>query len=474
MSDSRGGIRQFVSSLGLLVTRTIGRWIPDPFILAIGLTAITAILALALPGTFENRAAADVDRSKIDLLLEAWWGGDGLWKLLKFGMQMVLVLVTGYALAASPPVKRVIDLIADLPKSTASAVLMVAFVAILTGLVNWGLALVVGALLARAVGRSLERRGISCHYPLIAAAGYLGLLVWHGGFSGSAPLTMTTEKAALDILPAELVAEHAAGGVPLSETLLSPMNLFVSLGLLVIAPLACLMLAPTDPSDAKGPRDLGIDLGMDERKQDDPGIVQMILGVGLGLALLAGFVAWLVGTGGGIGRLGLDQINAVMLGLGLILHLSPMRYLRAVEDAARGAAGILVQFPLYAGVMGMMAASGLLAMFAGLANQLSSAETLPLFTATSAAVVNVFVPSGGGQWAVQGPIAMTAGAEAGVPLGKMIMSVAYGDQLTNMLQPFWALPLLAITGLKAREIVGYTALVMIVAAIWIAIGLMIF
>ena len=474
MTESPGGIRHLVSGLGLLVTRTIGRWIPDPFILAIGLTAITAILALTLPGTFENRAAEDIDRSKIDLLLEAWWGSDGLWKLLKFGMQMVLVLVTGYALAASPPVKRLIDLIANLPRSNASAVLMVAFVAMATGLVNWGLALVVGALLARAVGRSLERREIPCHYPLIAAAGYLGLLVWHGGFSGSAPLTMTTEKAALDILPAELVAEHAAGGVPLSETLLSPMNLFVSLGLLAIVPLACLLLTPTRPSDAKGPGDLGIDLTPDPRAAEDLGLGQMILGIGLGVALIAGFIVWLLTSGGGIARLGLNQINALMFGLGLILHLSPMRYLRAVEDAARGAAGILVQFPLYAGVMGMMAASGLLAMFADVANRFSTPETLPLFTATSAAVVNVFVPSGGGQWAVQGPIAMTAGAEAGVPLGKMIMSVAYGDQMTNMLQPFWALPLLAITGVKARDIVGYTALMMIVAAIWIAIGLMVF
>ncbi|MBQ72795.1 MAG: hypothetical protein CMJ67_07800 [Planctomycetaceae bacterium] len=474
MSDSRGGIRQLVSGLGLLVTRTIGRWIPDPFILAIGLTALTALLALLLPGTFENREPADVDRSKLDLLLEAWWGKDGLWALLSFSMQMALVLVTGYALAASPPVKKAINAIADLPKSTASAVTLVAFVAVFTGLVNWGLALVVGALLARAVGRSLERRGISCHYPLIAAAGYLGLLVWHGGFSGSAPLTMTTEEAALKILPAELVAEHAAGGVPLSETLLSPMNLFVSLGLLVIAPLACLLLTPTNPSEAKGPRDLGIEFTDEKPAQDDASLFEMVLGIGLGVAFLAGFIHYLSGDGGGISRLGLNQINAAMLGLGLILHRSPLRYLRAVEDAARGAAGILVQFPLYAGVMGIMAASGLLAMFADVANQLSTPQTLPLFTATSAAVVNIFVPSGGGQWAVQGPIAMVAGAEDGVPLGKMIMSVAYGDQLTNMLQPFWALPLLAITGVKARDIVGYTALVMIVAAIWIAIGLLVF
>ena len=472
MAEANSGLRALVSGLGLLVTRTVGRFVPDPFLLAIGLTALTALLALVLPGTFADR---DPEQSKAMLLLDAWWGKDGIWKLLAFAMQMALVLVTGYALAASPPVRRGIDAIAELPRSTASAAGLVAFVAILAGLVNWGLALVVGALLARAVGRGLERRGIPCHYPLIAAVGYLGMLVWHGGFSGSAPLKMTTEAAAREILPAELVAEHAAGGIPLSETLLSPMNLFVSLGLLVIAPIVCLALAPTNAAELRGPRDLGIEFKDDEDSSvDEGGWPGIVLGVGLGLALLAGFVVYLARDEAGLGRLGLNQINAAMLGLGLVLHASPIRYLKAVEEAARGAAGIIVQFPLYAGVMGMMAASGLLAMFADVANRLSTPETLPLFTMASAGVVNVFVPSGGGQWAVQGPIAMEAGAVDGVPLGKMIMSVAYGDQLTNMLQPFWALPLLAITGVKARDIVGYTALVMLVAAAWMAIGLLVF
>lgn len=477
MTNSPRGPRTLVAGLGLLVTRTIGRWVPDPFILAIGLTALTAILALVIPGTFAE-VAADADGitpSKFALLLEAWWGDDGLWKLLTFSMQMALVLVTGYALAASPPIRKAIDGVADLPRSTASGAVLVSAVAVATGLLNWGLALVVGALLARAVGRSLERRGIGCHYPLLAAAGYTGLLVWHGGFSGSAPLKMTTPKNAADVLPDSIVAEYAAQGVPLSETLLSPMNLFVSLGLLLIVPLVFLLLVPNRPEDLASPSSLGITFDEPPKLDGTPiRVMELFLGMGLGLALIIGFLAYILGDQGGLGRLGLNQINAVMLGLGLLLHGSPTRYLRAVEDAARGCAGIIVQFPLYAGVMGMMAASGMLAMFAATANSISTPETLPLFTAASAAVVNIFVPSGGGQWAVQGPIALVAGVDAGVPVGKMIMSVAYGDQLTNMLQPFWALPLLAITGVRARDIVGYTALVMLVAAVWIAIGLLVF
>ncbi len=461
-------MRKLVSDIGLLLSRTIGRFVPDPFVLAIALTLLTAILALFLPGTFSDRG----DISLPIAILDSWWGNGGLWKLLEFSMQMSLILVTGYALAASTPVKALINGIASLPASTASGAMLVAFVAILTGLINWGLALVVGALLARAVGRSLQNRSIPCHYPLLAAAGYVGLLVWHGGFSGSAPLSMSNPENAAKVLPASVAAEFAAQGIPLSETILSPMNLVVSLGMLVIAPLFFLAASPGRPEDHQSPADLGISLEDSDRQEENGGVISKILGIGLGVALLAGFVVYAYDIG--IQRLGLNQVNAVMLGVGLILHASPASYLRAVEQAARGCAGIILQFPLYAGVMGIMAASGMLAMFAEVAAQSSSTTTLPLFTFISAGVVNIFVPSGGGQWAVQGPIALPAGIDANVPVGKMIMSVAYGDQLTNMLQPFWALPLLAITGVKARDIVGYTALLMLVAAVWMGLGLLFF
>ena len=458
------------------MTRTIGRWVPDPFLIAIGLTALTAILALTVPGTFamSDPQTDGSTPSRVSLLLEAWWGDDGLWKFLKFGMQMAMVLVTGYALAASPPIRRGIDAISDLPRSTTSGVVLVSAIAVGTGLLNWGLALVVGALLARGVGRSLERRGIPCHYPLLVAAGYTGLLVWHGGFSGSAPLQMTTPANAAAVLPDSMVAEYAANGIPLSETILSPMNLFVSFGLLLVVPLAFLLLVPSTPDAFQSPKRLDIDLDDDATASEPMNPIEVVLGVSLGIALIAGFIVYLGSNAGGVGRLGLNQINAAMLGLGLILHGAPTRYLRAVEDAAKGCAGIIVQFPLYAGVMAMMAASGLLGLFAEAAIAASTPATLPLFTTASAAIVNIFVPSGGGQWAVQGPIALVAGVDAGVPVGKMVMSVAYGDQLTNMLQPFWALPLLAITRVKARDIVGYTALVMLVAAVWITIGLLVF
>ena len=460
-------MRTLVGTLGLALSRSLGRWIPDPFVLAIGLTALTAILALVLPGTFEG-----IDTPRFKAVVEAWWNGAGLWNLLAFSMQMALVLVTGYALAASRPVKALIATVASLPTSTASGAMLVAFIATATGLVNWGLALVVGALLARAVGRSLQERSIPVHYPLIAAAGYVGLLVWHGGLSGSAPLSMTDPLNAAKVLPAEVAAQFANEGVPLTETIFSPMNLVMSLGMLFIAPLFFFAASPRLRNDHCSPSDLGIVFEDEATLQDESGFVAKTFGIGLGVALLLGFGFYAADHG--ITRLGLNQVNAIMFGIGLILHASPTAYVRAVEHAARGCAGIIVQFPLYAGVMGIMAASGMLAMAATYATDHSTPSSLPLMTFVSAAIVNLFVPSGGGQWAVQGPIALQAGVEQGVPVGKMIMSVAYGDQLTNMLQPFWALPLLAITGVKAKDIVGYTALLMVVAAVWMAIWLMVF
>jgi short-chain fatty acids transporter len=163
-----------------------------------------------------------------------------------------------------------------------------------------------------------------------------------------------------------------------------------------------------------------------------------------------------------------------MLGLGMLFHGSPKRYLHAVEKSARGCAGIILQFPFYAGIMALLSASGLAVWLAEVTSQNATPMTLPIMTFLSAGLVNFFVPSGGGQWGIQGPIALEAGASVGVPASKMIMSVAYGDELTNMLQPFWAIPLLAITGIRAREIVGYTALVMIVAGSWMIVGLLAF
>lgn len=474
-----------ISQLGVRICAVFRQTAPDPFVIAIFLTLLTAVLTLFW-GEF---AAAEGVGGRAVALLDAWRSDEaGLWRFLAFGMQMCLILVTGHALACTKPVRRVIELLAARPRSTASAAFIISLVACLAGLLNWGLGLIVGALLAREVGRSLRRRGVRAHYPLLAAAGYTTMLLWHGGLSGSAPLSMTTVDGASKVISdarirqvigaddsAALVGDQTVVG--LERTIGSPLNLVVTGGLLLGVPALIALLAPKRdedmqtiaefaPVDDPDPADGSVETVPD--RLDRSMIVAWLLAVPLVLAVIR------YGAVSGLGNISLNVVNTAMFALGLFLHGSPRAYMEAVADGARACAGIIIQFPLYAGIMGMMDASGMVEKLAAWFTEFGSDTTIPVLAMLSAGVVNLFVPSGGGQWAIQGPIALEAGMAVGIDPGRMIMSVAYGDQLTNMLQPFWALPLLAVTGVRARDIVGYTAIVMIAAALWMTLALLVF
>lgn len=491
--DTLPGMNSLISRLGLAISRVFYRTCPDPFVIAIVLTIVTAILALTL-GRFPAEAATLRERATI--LLDSWRGDSGLWKLLAFGMQMCLVLVTGHALASTRPARAAINAIADWPRSAAAASVLVCVVACLTGLINWGLGLIVGALLARDVGRSLTRRGIAFHYPLLAASGYMGLLIFHGGLSASAPLTSTTPQAAAKVLSPAGVA-LLGEGVGLDRTLLSPLNLFVTGGMLVLLPVAFWLLTPRRPQDMRAmepsltsrrdrtedsPARVENDVALSDLQASKPSSLQVSLPDRLDRSPL---IVWLLAAPlaialaryvavTGLANLQLNEINAAMLALGLILHGSPRAYMRAVEDGARDCAAIMIQFPIYAGIMALMQASGLVTRLAEWFAELGNANTLPALMFIAATIVGLFVPSGGAQWGLQGEIALRSGLANGIDPGTMIMSVAYGDELANMLQPFWALPLLAITGVRARDIVGYTAIIMVIAGAWMALGLLLF
>lgn len=357
--------------------------------------------------------------------------------------------------------------LANIPRSSADAAALVGFVAMSAALLNWGLGLIVGALLAREVGRCARKSGRSIHYPLVVAAGYTGLLVWHGGLSGSAPLQATR----LSDLAAVLGEANAlaCGPLPLTETLGSRLNLVVTALTLFIVPLLLGTLAPSSedatvaapdapdtPSEDESPKD---EMGSSPAERLDRSFLMAALGF---MPLLAALGLFLQNHG--VGRVGLNQVNALFLALGLALHGSPRRYVEAITEAARGTAGILLQFPFYFGIMGMMAHSGLAEQFARCLAESSSATFYPVVTFFSAAIVNLFVPSGGGQWAIQGPIVLDGALRLGVEPQRALMALCYGDQWTNMLQPFWALPLLGITGLQARDIIGYTFVVMLLSA----------
>jgi short-chain fatty acids transporter len=478
-----------LSRLGAALSRVFARIMPDPFVLAVLLSLFTFVLAMTF-GDFPGKAA---EASSLRAIADSWRSEKGLWTFLAFSMQMCIVLVTGHALAASRPVHALLRAAADRAGSTASAAAMTALIGCLCSLLNWGLGLIVGAILAREVGRSLHRRGIPHHYPLIVAAGFVGFLPWHGGLSGSAPLSMTSATGMAKVLPTTTIAAlDAAGfgaGIPLSATIFSPMNLVATLGLLTLAPLCLALLAPrrTDEMTPIGRLAPAIAAGTDDRTELelDPTLHAgigarldraWIINALLAAALIGAAVIYATADGPGaivtrLQRVGLNEINLVTLAAGLLLHRSPRSYVDAIEDGARGCAGIILQFPIYGGVVAMLTVSGLDHQIADFFIRHADGRTLPLLTFCCAGVINMFVPSGGGQWGVQGPVALGSGLAMNVPPGKMVLAVAYGDQVTNMLQVFWALPLLALTGARARDIVGYTTLVMLVALVWISLVL---
>jgi short-chain fatty acids transporter len=443
--------------LGARVSRVAGRWVPDPFAVAILLTLGTALICWL---------ASDLGLLEVIGL----WGGRvyngkllpeerGVWLLLNFAMQMCLILVTGHALASSPPLKRAIAALADRPSSSAQAITLTAVVAMVCALLNWGLGLIVGALLAREVATSAQRRGLRLHYPILGAAGYTGLLVWHGGLSGSAPLKVTQSKEMARILG------DGVAPIPLGETIFSAMNLSIIGALLIVVPLLLVWMHPDDEADIQEIEDAQLSevearapsaaaLTPAQRLERSP-----LLAWGLALMVGAYLVLYLDILG--VDRIGPNGINLAFLCLGLALHGSPSSYGLAITRATKGCAGIILQFPLYAGIMGMLSLSGLVTEFAGAVSDAVSPGALAPMTFLSAGAVNLFVPSGGGQWALQGPIVVETAQALHVPVGKVIMAFAHGDAWTNMLQPFWALPLLGITGLKASQLVGYTATLML-------------
>jgi short-chain fatty acids transporter len=446
-----------LEKLARTLTRFMQRMMPDPFVFAILLTLISFVAALVHVGF-------DVPK-----VLVAWvdgsGNGKGFWNLLTFGMQMCLILVTGHALASSPPLRRALDWLARRARTPQSAIVIVAGGAMVLGLINWGLGLIAGALLAREVGRRARARSVAVHYPLLAAAGYTGLLVWHGGLSGSAPLKVTLATDLAQILDASTA--RSIGAIPLGQTIGATPNIVVNLALLLIVPWLLVRMLPRDPASRTAAPAFEDDntAAAAEPTDDTPAAKLGRSRILTAMICLAGAGAWfLIARRQGFGRLDPNLINFLFLFLGLALHGSLVAYGRAVGDAARGCAGIILQFPFYAGIMGVLAGTGLLRSIASAMASTGDAW-LPAVSFYSAGLVNLFVPSGGGQWAVQGPVLMEAAVRTGISPARLVMALAYGDQWTNMLQPFWALPLLGITRVAARDIIGYTAVLLIVAQI---------
>ncbi|ACB85815.1 short-chain fatty acid transporter [Natranaerobius thermophilus] len=426
------------------------KYLPAPFLFAIILTLIVFVLGIVA-----------TDSGPGDMVI--YWG-DGFWNLLEFAMQMALVLVTGHVMANSRPIKRILNYGASIPNNPTQAIVMVSFISAVACWINWGFGLVVGALFAKEMAKVV--RGLD--YRLVIASAYSGFLVWHAGFSASVPLAVATEGHDF---------EELVGVISTSETIFSIENLIISAAVIVMLPLLNKAMMPKkeevveiDASlleDEVSATDEENELETVADRIENSKAISLIIGI-MGLAYIGYYFLIEEGT------LGLNIVNFIFLFVGILLHGTPKQYLKALPEAAKAASGIIIQFPFYAGIMGMMTASGLAAVISqGLVN-MSTETTFPIFSFLSAGIVNFFVPSGGGQWAVQAPIMLPASLEMGVDVAKTCMAVAWGDAWTNMIQPFWALPALGIAGLGARDIMGYCLMALLFSGVIIIFGLLIF
>ncbi|HCQ29077.1 MAG TPA: short-chain fatty acid transporter [Flavobacteriales bacterium] len=444
--------------------------LPTPFTIAIGLTVITFFSAYIFN---HNEHLTFFD------LTDFWKAG--LWNnaLLVFAFQMMFMLVLGHVLALSSPVDKAISKILVFCKDTATAAALVTFFTVLVSLFNWGLGLIFGAVFARKVADYSLAKGIKINYPLIGAAGYSGLMVWHGGISGSS-LIKVSEKGHLKAMMQSILPPEKLDLLPdqllFDQTVFSTLNIIVSFLLIIILPSVMYLVGKkVKPTQLILPEHIELDALSEfhpagaERIDYSSWFIK-IIGVFflfLGLRNFALSENWLR-------EINPNNINFLLFGLALFFHKNIMQFLKAVDNAIGGASGILIQFPLYFGIMGVMKESGLVQQLAEFFSSVSNETTFPLFTFISAAIVNIFVPSGGGQWAVQGPVIIQSVLDLKISLSKSIMALAYGDQLTNMLQPFWALPLLGITGLKAKQILPFTFILFITGLVIFSVCLLVF
>ena len=443
--------------------RVVNRWLPDAFLFAIILTIITFIGSLL------------ATKMSVIEVLSAW--GDqksGFWGLLSFSMQMALVLVFGSAMASARPCKKALRAVAGLCHNNKQAILVTTFVSTLCCWLNWGFGLVIGALLAKEV----VRRVPTVDYPLLIASAYSGFVIWHAGLSGSIPLQLTTPGALVTVG----YTTDATMTVSTAETIFFPVNLV--LVVLVIAACALVMVSVlpdkehsicVDPSLLKEEEVRTYEKKVPADAIEQSKVLWAITWIA-GLVYVVYYFAKIVMNGGDVlSGLTLNIVNFIFMFLGILAHGSLRRYIDAIGDAASSAAGIILQFPFYAGIMGMMVAANAEGVsLAGVISEffvnISNNVTFPMLSFLAAGVVNFFVPSGGGQWAVQGPIMMPAGAAMGIENGRTAMAIAWGDQWTNMIQPFWALPALGIAKLSARDIMGYLVIVTLFVGVVACLG----
>ncbi len=414
------------------------RYLPNSYILCLILTLLVFILA----GSTRNLSFEE--------LFLSW--GNGFWSLLTFAMQMALILITGFTLARAPQIERILKKLSSFPKTSTSAALLVTFVSLISCFFNWGFGLIVAGLFALQMARTRKDTSFS----LLIAGAYAGFLVWHGGLSGSIPLSLTQ-------LTPEMKKIFEIDSIPLSETLFSPLNIALLIGVSLTVLLCVAFLNPKNYQEANNPLSIKEEKFVAAKINSFANFCENSHLFTLIISLISFLYVFLVLKNEG--KFTLNLVIFIFLFLGIFLHKTPARFLFYFQNSIKQCSGIILQFPFYAGIMGLMKDSGLALIMSNFFIHMATVKTLPLFTYWSAGLINFFVPSGGGQWAIQGPIMMKAAHNLGVDPMKVAISLSWGDAWTNMIQPFWALPLLSLARLELKHIMGYLLVIFVMSGL---------
>lgn len=416
-----------------VIGRFSARYVPSAFAIAVLLTFVTFALGLTVGGASPSE------------VISGW--GSGFWELLTFSMQMALVLFSGYLLALTTPVRWALEQVAALATTPRRAVMLMAVLSMALAYINWGLSLVASAVLVRFV----VKRQPEVDYRLLVACAYFGLgATWHSGFSASAPLLVATPG---HFLEAEL------GLLPIDTTLFSTFNLILVLVVVAVLTLLAVVLHPTpsrtvrvDPAVVESfgtwePPPRPTERSFTNLLDHSP-----VLNVLFGLCAAAYAV---MALSEGWKTLNINTVNFLFLTSAILLHGTPARLLKAAEEAGSVLSGIVLQFPLYAGIYGIFKTTGLTEEIGRAFVSMGSAKTFPAIVYWYSGIVNYFVPSGGSKWAIEAPYLLRAAKELGVPPHKVVLAYAWGDMATDLIQPFWALPLLAVAKIEFKELLGF-------------------
>lgn len=434
----------WLERFGLGLAAWSEKWFPDAFVFALVAIAIVFIFGLLI-GERPSKLALE--------------GGKSFWVLVPFTMQMAMIVIGGYVVASSPVVYRLIQKLAGVPKTGRGAIAMVAVFSMVSSLLSWGFSLIFSGLLVR----ELTRRVDDMDYRAAGAAGYLGLgAVWALGLSSSAALMMGTKG----MIPAALFS--ISGLIPLTQTLFAWPNLVMAIVLILVSVAIAYWSAPTG-SRVRTAKDMGIefevvDTGLEPRKRPGEWLeYSPLLTVAVSL-LLVWYLAdvFRKSPQGALAALDLNTYNLMFIVLGMLLHWRPKRFLQAVAQSIPATGGVLVQFPFYAVIFGMIAGTGISSYLAHVFVSVTTRGTYPILVAAYSALLGVFIPSGGSKWVIEAPYVLQAAIQHQVNLGWVVQIYNAAEALPNLLNPFWMLPLLGMLRVKARDLVGYSVLQMVI------------